>query len=157
MQDTAMRELDEAAAPAFVNGVAADGRHRPARAPARTAKPTARPVGRSAASPAPTEGGFSLPWPAGLAALLAFHQDWHQRMARAAQAQLAFVAEASGELLATGHALAAEADPARRLELTWHQALRQLEHAMAASSRLLEDLGGVGGSGRPAARDPHPG
>lgn len=152
-----MRELDEAAAPAFVNGAAADGRHRPARAQARTAKPTARPVGRSQTSAALTEAGLPLPWPTGLAALLAFHQDWHQRVTRAAQAQLAFVAEASGELLAAGQALAAEADPGRRLELAWHQALRRFEHAMDASSRLLEDLGGVVGSGRPAARDRHPG
>jgi hypothetical protein len=142
MQDTAMRELDEAAPPAFVNGVDTHGQ-RPTRAQARAAKPAARPAAaRSAVALAPAEAAVPFAWSDGLATMLRLHEDWRQRVARMAQAQLAFVAEAGGEMLAVGRALAAEPDPTRRLELVCNQALRQIEHSIAVSTRVLEAWGG---------------
>ena len=152
MQDTVMRELDEAAPPAFVNG---DASHRPA-APARAAA-GAQACGRAAAprSPAaaaPAEEALPFAWPDRLGAVLQLHDDWRQRMALLAQEQLSFMAETGGELLAAGQALAAEPDPARRLELVWTQAMRQMERSLTVSSRCSSSWPAPAAPRRPGRR-----
>ena len=46
--------------------------------------------------------------------------------------------------MTTGEAMAAETDPARRVELVWSQALRQLERSLDSSARLVEVFSGPG-------------
>lgn len=152
MQDTALRELDDAAPPAFVNGAATRGA---AAARLQGRAPTRRTV-RAGVARQPqgeaSEAPVAFAAPDALAAWLRLHEDWRARMTLVAETQLAIVGEASGALLAAGRSLAAEADPSRRMELLWNEGLRQLGHSLEASSRLFEAWTGPGataGAARP--------
>ena len=137
MQDTALRELDDAAPPAFVNGSGARD-HGPARMQGRPSRRTVRP---GVAPQPPAEAAAPTPAfavPDALGPWLRLHEDWRARMTAVAETQLAIATEAGGALLAAGRILAAEADPARRLELIWNEGLRQFGHSVEASSRLFE-------------------
>ncbi len=85
-----------------------------------------------------------MAWPDGVEAALRLHEAWRDGIGILAREQLAYLADAGSELVATGQALAAEPDPARRIELAWSQTVRQLERSLEASARLIEILSSSG-------------
>jgi hypothetical protein len=148
MQDSAIRTLEEAAAPAFVNGDASHRapsdelpKHQPA---AKRALPKTAPVSATAAASPPSIAG-------GLGELLRLQDEWRERVELMAHEQLGFFTTTGRELLAAGEAIAAEPEFGRRLELFWAQALHQLERSLEHSTRFVQVLGGIGG---PAAAGP---
>ena len=143
MTETARHELDEAAPAAFVNGDATH-QHKPARGPQRVPKGAPR---RNLPPREPDESTANLAlmaWPDGVEAALRLHEAWRDGIGMLAREQLAYLADAGSELVATGQALAAEPDPARRIELAWSQTVRQLERSLEASARLIEILSSSG-------------
>ena len=98
------------------------------------------------AAGSPDEVGRQLAltaWPDGVEAAR-LHEAWRVGIGVLAREQLAYLADAGSELVATGQALAAELDPARRIELAWSQTVRQLERSLKASARLIEILSSSG-------------
>jgi hypothetical protein len=142
MTETALRELDEAAPAAFVNGDATH-RHPPARGSRRAPNAGAgRDARQRRAEPPPAAVGSVASLPATLGPLLRLHSAWRDGCSAVARAQLAFVADSFASLATTGRAIAAE--PERRVELAWALALLQLERSLDTSSRMVETMGGIG-------------
>lgn len=138
MPNPATHEIEEAAPPPFVNGEAP---HKPLVGDAAKAGVAPRrviPKVEPAAENAGPEPGD------GLALLFRLQGEWQERMAELAHQQLSYLSEAGREFLTAGEAVAAEPDPARRVDLLLAYGLRRLERFSEIAARCAEALGGSG-------------
>lgn len=138
MPNPAAHAVEEAAPPPFVNGEAPHGPEvadpaKPRVAPRRVASKVEPP-----AEDAEGEAGD------GLALLFRLQGEWQERMMQLAHQQLSYLSEAGREFLTAGEAVAAEPDPARRVDLLLAYGLRRLERFSEIAARCAEALGGSG-------------
>jgi hypothetical protein len=140
MTETVAQGLNEAVAPAFINGNGSDGS-----GPVRTPRPSARaraemslPRHSDDRADLDTDSMPMALWQDGLDRLLRVHEAVAFGLIALAREQLTYIVDAARDCLETGHALAGEADPARHADLLVSHARLRLDRAIEASARVLD-------------------